>query len=409
MSVTVGVESFLEVAICLGKEFLSCGGPVTRVEGELTLAGNRLGYDVSVNATPSSLSVSCTERHTRKTFSRVCRIEQFTINLGRLCYTDKLLRNLAEGKGSATQILVRLQRFLRNQSGVSLPRHFSCLFGIGMAAGLLSNAPIFYALLGGAFTVAIDFIVWGLNRYFGLLQIFNDFIACFLVFFLATLAAHYLKIPPTVLTIGTLAFIVPGLLMTTAISEVVDQNYVSGSIRLLKTCYTFLAMALAYYLAGDLVSTLGLNMQSELSRLKWVEGNSILWKMIATVTITLCFSIEFGAYIKSLPRILFCGLSGSVAFFALANSSYVVLSSFVAAYVIGVFSFWLSRRYGHPSQIYSVPSILSLVPGMLAFSSFGYGRESSLQSEFAMQFAVQAMLISLAIVFGLAAGRIRFF
>ena len=49
---------------------------------------------------------------------------------------------------------------------------------------------------------------------------------------------------------------------------------------------------------------------------------------------------------------------------------------------------------------------------MLAFSSFGYSPNSPLSSsistEFMMGAVVHAMIISLAIVFGLAAGRIPF-
>jgi uncharacterized membrane protein YjjB (DUF3815 family) len=84
----------------------------------------------------------------------------------------------------------------------------------------------------------------------------------------------------------------------------------------------------------------------------------------------------------------------------------MVLSTFLAAFAVGLISFWLSRRYKHPSQIYSLPSIVSLVPGLMAFSSFGYGQASRASSAETINFVIHALLISLAIVFGLAFGRV---
>lgn len=396
-------EVFLQAAIKIGSEFLCCGGPVTRLENQLVQAGSRFGFETSVQAMPSSLLVSCYFPQEGKTYSRLARIEQFSVNLGRLRWVDKLLTQLAQGPTDPQGLLDRLARAHRLHKQASDKLSLLSLFAIGAAAGLLSSSNWAHSLMGGGLTLAVGYLIQSLHRNWGLHKVFNDFLACFLAFLAASLGAHLFDLPTTALTIGTMAYIVPGLQMTTAISEVVDQNYLSGTIRLIRSFYTFLAMALAYYLVGDLVAAFGLNVPHTQPL---PAGPDSLLRLGAMVVLILCFSLEFGAHKKSIPRILLTGLSGTLVYAFFQLWFHTVLSSFMASFAIGFVSYWLSRRFNHPSQIYSVPSILSLVPGMLAFSSFGYGRGSEDPTGFAVSFAVQALLVSLAIVFGLAAGRL---
>lgn len=406
LEITPQAEVFLESAVAIGSEFLASGGPVTRLETQLVKAGSYWGYETNVQATPSGLMISCYSQGENKTYSRMKRINDFTVNLGHLRCIDKLLGDFAEAKIGLRKSLTRLQKIKSIKQKNAFWKNPICLFGIGTGAAILSNAPIGYSLIAGALTASVDLGVGSLTKLFDGRKIFNDFICCLITFLLAVFGAHFFGIPAAFLCVGTLAHIVPGLQMTTAISEIVDQNYLSGTIRLLKALYTFLAMALAYFLVGDFVSNMGWDLQSDFDLSQGQQIHGLWFKLLGTAMVIYGFSIAFHAHKKSLLRILFCGLTGSLTFFAMTTQSYLVLSSFTAAFTIGFVSFYLSRRYKHPSQIYSVPSILSLVPGMLAFSSFGYGRGAEANSGLALDFAVQAMLISLAIVLGLAAGRI---
>ncbi|MCB0356693.1 MAG: threonine/serine exporter family protein, partial [Bdellovibrionales bacterium] len=322
---------------------------------------------------------------------------------GHLRCIDRLLSDFAQNKHFPLVMLNRLKRILAIKKQLPFKFRLLCLFGIGLSATILSGADPSYYLLGGMTTTSIEIIVYSLNNYLRLFKLFNEFLACFLAFVTASFANHYFNLPTPVFTIGTLAFVVPGLLMTTAISEVVDQNYLSGTIRLLKTASTLMAMALAYFLSKDISHFLGWQDSTHF----YLHTNFIppIWlKLSASIIIIFSFSLLFQAHRKSLLRILLCGLSGTLTFSLFVNNSYMVLASFAAAFTIGFVSYKISRRFNHPSQIYSVPSILSLVPGMLAFSSFGY---SSSAINFGINSAVQALLVSLAIVFGLALGRIK--
>lgn len=71
------VEVFMEAAILLGVEFLACGGPVTRLEAQLSAAGHRSGFDTTIHATPSSISIFCHDRQKHESSSRGQRIQSF--------------------------------------------------------------------------------------------------------------------------------------------------------------------------------------------------------------------------------------------------------------------------------------------------------------------------------------------
>lgn len=402
------VNQFMEVALRLGADFLSCGGPVTRLENQLVEAGQRWGIETTVHATPAAITLHCRLSEGGKSFSRGVRILNFAVDLGRLRFVDKLLNCLANGERNPEQTIKRHQRGQLRSNEPSYFTHLLCVLGVGGGAALLSGASAEAGVVAAFFTVLVQLVVEALHRFFKVAAIFRDFLACFLAFLFSSLLADVISIPASLLSIGTLIYVVPGLLMTAAISEIVDQNYLSGTIRLFKAFYTFMSMALAFFLARDLARSINWDFEVT-TRVFAAHSPSLATQLAAAGIIVFCSAIEFRADPRSLTKIMICGLSGALCFFMTNPQGYLVLSSFAAAFVIGLVSFWFGRRYKHPSQIYSVPSILILAPGMMAFSSFGYNKSTQtaadLSSNFMVGSVVQALLISLAIVFGLAAGR----
>lgn len=395
------VEVFMQAAVELGAEFLACGGPVTRLESQLVMAGNRKGYDTTVHATPLAINIYCHVPDLHKTFSRCQRIESFGVDLGRLRQADKLLRQFAEGTSRSYQVIRRLHLFNMKYEKPPFGVHLMCVFGIGAGVALLKGADAKHVFECGIFTLVSRLLISGVNNALPLNAIFADFLACFIAFVGAIGAANYYGVSPYLLSLGTLVYVVPGLLLTTAMSEIVDQNYLSGSIRLLKALCTFMAMALAYYMAVDLGKSLNFDVATLPGELGPTPTLSI--RMLGAAMIIFCSSLEFGAPRKSLWGIMACGLAGMLTYCLTVSAGDLVKPYFLASFVISLLSFQIGRLRRQPSQIFSVPSVLVLAPGMLAFSSFGYGASADLT----LPSIVRAALISLSIVFGLAAGRLR--
>ncbi len=73
------------------------------------------------------------------------------------------------------------------------------------------------------------------------------------------------------------------------------------------------------------------------------------------------------------------------------------------AFTVGLLSLLFSRFFHVPSQIFSLPGIFALVPGMLALSSFyGHGNNSG------MEIGTRVAVVASSIVFGLFTARIPF-
>lgn len=396
----VDVEMFMDAAVLLGTEFLSCGGPITRLESQIALAGRHAGFLTTVHATPTAISIYCHIPTKRASFSRAASVESFGVNLSLLRSVDNILSRFALGELQPEQIMKRLTVVKKRIKLPSVQVHYACLFSMGAGAGLLMGAGILSALIGGAFTTFIGLVVRALTKYVVITPIFTDFLRCLLAFLFSSLLASLLVLPAKILALGTLVYVVPGLLLTTAISEIVDQNYLSGTIRLLKALCTFLTMALAYFLATELAAALDLDAHAVVVS---VTRPSFIEYISGSTLILLSASIEFCAHRKSLIHIVICGLIGATCYYIAHSPTNLAIPHFCAAFAIGAVSFRLGRLYRHPSQIYSVPSILILAPGMLAFTSFGYGGE-----DVSLPSILKAALISLSIVMGLAAGRLPF-
>lgn len=396
-------EAFMSAAIQVGTAFLQCSGPVTRLEKMLSQAGKSLGLETSVTATPSSLNLYCYDGVEGRSFSRGARISEFYQDLAELRFVDKLLGRLASGDSHPTQILAGLQRWRIYKEKRSQTMHFFAVTGIGFAGGMLMGADLSNSLLSGLCTLLVVLLTEMTFRGFKLQPVFQEFFMCLLAFSFSGLFSYLSAVPAIVFSIGTLVYIVPGLLLTTAISEVVDQNFLSGSIRLIKASYTLMSMALAYFLVWDLVHTLGMSPDILSDSQFRPHDKPVL--LLLSLFMVLCFSIEFKAHRKSIMRILFCCLWGASVYLAFPDGSFPLISKFASAFTIGLVAQWLGQKFRHPSQIYSAPCLLILVPGMVAFSSFGFGRVPAETTIKLMNPFVYAILTCLVIVMGLAFGR----
>ena len=393
------IQKFLKASVELGASFIECGGSVSRFESLITKAGESLNYETSVQATPTGLLISVYKFGSENNFVQTKRLQTSSIDLSALRTLGRWLHLFSELKISSDTVLTRLASFKKTERKSNIYLQIMAIFGIGFSTTILSGGPPIQALTGGSITLLSLLVVNAANLFVPLNHFFKVFLMCILGLGSSIVISNFLGWPFLLLSLGTLVYVVPGLLMTTAISEVVDQHYLSGCIRLLKAMAIFLAMAMAYYTITDLAGFLKIENLNASDVKKWVYADNFIVKMVSTLFMTLFFSIEFKAHKNSILRILVCAFSGSTVFFTLSFFGHAYINAFLASMVVGFLCSLFSRKYNYPSQIYSVPSVLSLVPGMLAFSAFSQNASQTSESPI-----IAALITSLAIVFGLAIG-----
>lgn len=120
------------------------------------------------------------------------------------------------------------------------------------------------------------------------------------------------------------------------------------------------------------------------------------------------------AMVFNVPKhtLIYCAFGGAIAF----TSRYILidlnvsieLATFIASTIIGMITFYWSRKYKIPRPIYTVASIIPLLPGTYAFSAMialidmnSHQVSIELITLF-MQNALKAISILSAIGFGLA-------
>ncbi len=398
-------SDLLDFMLLYGKIYLACGGPTTRLEDSLVRLGSMHGKAAEVFATPTGIFISLHDmKREVEPKTALLRLRDAGTNLGRLCQVELLFSDLLEGKlGLLTALEV-----LRNQA---LARDAYPPWQTAIAAFLAGSAISFsaYQRPTAAFISGIiTALIWLLTHLVFKRQLanplFSDFLGAFLTLTLAGLA-HGLLDPVAVeaYALGGIVLFVPGLALTTAISELAEQNLVSGTAKFMQAALALLALGLAYLLFQQL--SFSWELRGVMQPVAFKSQFELVSVLAILVNIT-CFGVIFKVPPKALVWSTLTGLAGWMCLQALTGTRAEAAGPYLASVVVGMVSLGFGRLFRLPSQVYSVPGIIGMLPGLLALSSFRYFATGDENSGIAFSFKVAVTAVS--IVFGLMTARIPF-
>lgn len=397
---------FVEMAILFGQNYLSCGGPTSRLENRLVRAASSFNIQCEVFAIPTGVFVSAKSLNANENVTLNGRVRGVTYNLHQLVRLEKLLSHLEQRKTGLSEAIASLRE--ESSKSNDYPRwiqELSPLF-IGIFASLPLTPVPAKSLLCGAVTWVIAKIHDVLDEKIKLNKTFCDFFASLLAFALSAVLSQPFGLPPEILVFGSLLFMVPGLTLTTAVSELADQNFVSGTTKLFHGALTLLSMGLAYLLFQELLTSFAFEKIALVELVAPAVGLPFWLNALSLAFVVMGFSIEFNVPKRHLALATAIGMTSWGVLEFIGPAKYLVASSFASSFAVGFLSLLFGRWLKLPSQIFSVPGILSLVPGMLSFSIFGHLMQARVEN--VPPVLVQAVLTSGAIVFGLLASRVPF-
>ncbi|WP_010248799.1 threonine/serine exporter family protein [Acetivibrio cellulolyticus] len=123
-------------------------------------------------------------------------------------------------------------------------------------------------------------------------------------------------------------------------------------------------------------------------------------EIILAFIASLCPAIMYNVTRKNL---LWVGLSGMLGWITYAwileSTGNVVISSFLGAVVVGLYSESVARLIKAPAMVFSIPGIFPLVPGIAIYNSTQYISENKLFE--AANTGIQAIASAAAIAFGI--------
>ena len=368
------------------------GTPAHRLEQTMSMVMDRIGLQGSFFALPTSLFASFGRPESHRT--SLIRANSGEVNLERLVLLDELADEIITGLCNVENGNQRIDRIEHQQLRFG---SLATIIGMGMATGIAAR------IFGGGWREILVAGIIGL--FIGVLGPFFsrkeqrqrvfEITTAVLASSLAVLAAHYFS-PFSVFlaTLAGLIFLIPGMRLTTAMTEIASGHLVSGAARLTGSVMAFLSIAFGTALGNQAMLRLapslpGTDPQS--------LPNITLWLALLLYPVSMTFLMQ--ARFRDLPLIAF---STAIAF---AGSRLGALGfgpelgAFLGAFALGIGANWIGRIMGRPAALIIAPGLLLLVPGSVGYKSITKMMEQDLLAGLGMAFSVA--VIGIAIVTGL--------
>lgn len=351
-------NTLMDLAADLGYELSMSGAETFRVEDSMSRVLASYGIPAEVFAIPNYLVVSIVTE-TGKPITRMRRIGYHGNNLDAVEKLNALSRAICSQHPEPQTAMEWLQNvrdsipcyglgmyLLGNFLGAS---GFAVLFGCGLSDMALSGL---CGILGGM-----------VNRSMERMKV-NPFFTTIASAFLMAFVAYGINnggIAQNVdgVVIGALMILVPGLLFTNAMRDIIYGDTNSGVNRLVQVILIAFAMALGTAVAWNTAAFLW----SEPINLS-VSDNSLLVTCIASIVGCTGFSILFNIHG---PGGILCGLGGVVSWLIFSLmvklTGNEMLGYFMGAVFASVYAEIMARVRKYPAISYLVVSLFPLIPG----------------------------------------------
>lgn len=387
----------------LARRLHQYGTSAPRLERAIDGVSARLGLMPNSLSTPTSITLSFVDPDDgelalpRRTM--VMRVNPGDVNLRRLCEVDAIAERVLARQIDIVEGLAEL-RALR--TGLSAKGAGLQVLSFGIAGATVA------ALLKGS---AADVLAaGGIGLLIGLLALVAErrpnfapsfeAVAAFLAMFLASLLAAWL-VPLNVrsVLIASIIVLMPGLTLTTAVTELSTQHLVAGTVRLMGAAATLLKLSLGTIAAVQLTRAFAWTAlpTQALPVPAWAE-----WAALAAASYS--FAVLFQAAKRDYPLVMASAWLGYLATkyaSAWAGPEFgVFLGGVAVGSAANVYARWRSR----PGALVRVPGIILLVPGSVGFRSLFFAFERDVYLSLDTAFSLLAILI--ALVAGLLFGNL---
>ena len=383
-----------EVATDLGYELAMSGAETYRIEESVTRVLKTYGIESEVFAIPNCLHVSF-ETDSGKPLTRMRRVGYHGTNLEAVERYNALSRRICAEKPEpevARQWLngvkdtIRSYRLLGNLAGHFLGSFGFCLFFGG-------------SFLDGLWAGFCGFIVYFVNKLMDDLKanpFFGTTAAAFSMGLMAyTIAAFGLTNNVDTVIIGTLMILVPGLLFTNSLRDIIFGDTNSGINRLVQVTMIAVAIALGTAASWRIISAIW-----SLPAVADLVSYSFVIQCIVSFIGCVGFAMYWNVHSWGVPL---CSLGGALTWaaylIAIRLGCSTIGANFWATVVASIFSEVMARVRKYPAITYLVVSLFPLLPGAGIYYTTAYILQNN--SEMAAAKGAETACIAGAIAVGI--------
>ena len=374
-------NTIMDLAADLGYELSMSGAETFRVEDSMSRVLASYGIPSEVFSIPNYLIVSILTE-TGKPITRMRRIGYHGNNLDAVEKYNALSRAICAQHPQPNQAMEMLDGVRRSVLYYGLPMYlfgnflgaagFSLLFGCEIKDMLLAGV---CGLLGGM-----------LNRFMERMKV-NPFFVTILSAFAMALTAYGLNANGLLgnvdgSMIGALMILVPGLLFTNAMRDIIYGDTNSGITRIVQVLLIAMGMALGTAVAWNAAAFLWRQPVSAAA----VE-HSLLITCFGSLAGCIGFSILFNIHG---PGGTLCALGGVLTWIVfdlvIRCSGSEVAAYFLGAFFASLYAEVMARIRKYPAISYLVVSLFPLIPGAGIYHTMNYAVHGEME-----QFAAQGM------------------
>lgn len=389
----------------LARRLHAYGTTAQRLEGALAAVARRLRVDCEVWSNPTGIILSFSDpaRGALTDVTRVIRLEPGETDLRKLAAADAIAEDVLAGRRDPEAGSAALKALDRRPG-----RRAQILTAISFGLAAASVAGI---LRAGWFDIAAAAAIGGVIGIFYVLAAKRprlsdalEALAALIATLLAAAAATVVPLSVQVVVVAALIVLMPGLVLTNAVSELTSKHLVSGTARFAGALATLLKLTFGTIAAAQLARAFGWTplQTSTPPSPAWVEWLAL---MIGAYAFAVLFKADRRDYPLVMASVALGYLTTRAASAALDTpDSGFALGAFVGGIVVTAASNAYARWFNRPGALVRVPGIILLVPGSVGFRSLSFVLTQDFSVGLDTAFALVNALI--ALVAGLLFGNL---
>lgn len=387
-----GVE--LEIILKAGKILLSSGAEISRTEDTMNYIARAMNFK-DLEAYVSNRGIFATAKKADRTeITRICNVPEVDINLSKIESVNALSRRITQKNITIEEIESELNQ-IDTMSDYSF---FWRLVAYTLGASGFSYAigsSITDSIIAGIIGLILGVYMCTIKRILSS-DVLITILGSILIALLGNLFIHFeLGSNLSVILLGAMIDIVPGVPFVNAIREYSQNNYNTGITLMMGALLTCISMAVGVAVVQSLLFNTQM-IPLYTSNLDTNSLTSMFMRSIMAGIGTTAFAILFRV---AKQHFIDCTILGFISWFLFLTlsslQSNVMLSIFISGFIIAIASRILAVKRKCPAIVFLMTSLFPLLPGLSFYRSIYYMLMG--QETIAISFAKESFLIAFTI------------
>ena len=395
--IMTGVE--LEIILKAGKILLSSGAEISRTEDTMNYIARAMKFK-DLEAYVSNRGIFATAKKVDGTeITRICNVPEVDINLSKIESVNALSRRITQKNITIEEIESELNQ-IDTMSDYSF---FWRLVAYTLGASGFSYAigsSITDSIIAGIIGLILGVYMCTIKRILSS-DVLITILGSILIALLGNLFIHFeLGSNLSVILLGAMIDIVPGVPFVNAIREYSQNNYNTGITLMMGALLTCISMAVGVAVVQSLLFNTQM-IPLYTSNLDTNSLTSMFMRSIMAGIGTTAFAILFRV---AKQHFIDCTILGFISWFLFLTlsslQSNVMLSIFISGFIIAIASRILAVKRKCPAIVFLMTSLFPLLPGLSFYRSIYYMLMG--QETIAISFAKESFLIAFTIAISIA-------